>query len=204
MLLLSLLLACQKADPQLIGPFLSGDCDPIAPAVCGLPFPSNVSLRADATSPTGARVNFGATTLPQSKDGVQSTPDLLNVSDGFSPAAGPIAFLPGATNTGFADPNSPNASLLDSSPTVILDATTGQRVAHFAELDESNVDDATRAILLRPTTLLTFGHRYIVALRHVVDASGTAIAPSPAFAARRGTARLTRASWSNHGRVRRG
>lgn len=181
------------ADPTagaaLLGPFLDGDCDPIAPELCGLPFPSNVYMVADETSPTGARVAFGPTTLPVSDDGLQSTPDLLNVADGFSPTAGPIAFLAGATDTGFAPPTNPGASLSGDSPTLILDADTGALVPHFAELDRSHDDDSRRAILLRPVTLLEHGHRYIVALRGVVDAEGTPVAPSPVFAALRdGTA----------------
>lgn len=186
-----LFLACATPDDSasegtaLLGPFLEGDCDPIVPELCGLPFPSNVYLRPDESTPTGARVNFGPTTLPKSNSGTQSDPTILNVADGFSPAAGPITFLPGATDTGFARPDHPEASLTDSSPTVILDADTGERVAHFAELDLSQDDDTRRAIMLRPMALLTPGHRYIVALRNVVDASGAAVAPSETFAALR-------------------
>jgi hypothetical protein len=177
------------AASALLGPFLDGDCDPLAPEVCGLPFPSNVYLRADDTSPTGARVNFGATTLPRSDAGQQSSPDLMNAADGFSPATGPIAFLPGATDAGFANVNHPEDSLLDDARTVILDADTGERVAHFAELDYSQDDDTRRAILLRPVTLLTPGHRYIVALRGIVDSAGAPVAASAVFAALRdGTA----------------
>lgn len=169
----------------LLGPFLDGDCDPLVPEVCGLPFPSNVFLREDDTTSTGARVNFGATTLPVSGSGFQSGPDLFNVADGFSPAAGPIAFLAGATGTGFASPRDPASSLSDDSPTVILDADTGERVTHFAELDESQDDDARRAIMLRPTSLLAPGHRYIVALRDVVDENGLAVPAGEVFAALR-------------------
>ncbi len=173
------------ADTSLLGPFLDGACDPLVPEVCGLPFPSNVYLVADTTTPTGARVAFGDQTLPVSDEGTQSSPELLNVADGFSPAAGPIAFLDGATDQGFAGPNAPGDSLLDSSPTLILDTTTGARVAHFAELDRSHDDDTRRAIMLRPVDLLVPGHRYVVALRGIVDEVGNAVAPSATFAALR-------------------
>lgn len=170
---------------SLIGPFLSGDCDPLIPELCGLPFPSNVYLVPDETTPTGARVAFGETTLPISDNGNQSSPDLLNVADGFSPAAGPIAFLAGATDLGFAGPNDPQASLTADSPTIMLDADTGERIAHFVELDRSHDDDARRAIMLRPVNLLTPGHRYIVALQNIVDADGELISASETFAALR-------------------
>ncbi len=199
--MLILMLACAQSDAgrdpttetgsdpatstALLGPFLEGDCDPMVPELCGLPFPSNVYLVPDDASVTGARVAFGPTTLPVSDDGLQSTPDLLNVADGFSPAAGPIAFLAGASDAGFAPPTDPAASLADDSPTVIIDADTGARVAHFAELDMSHDDDGRRAIMLRPVTLLEHGHRYIVALKGVVDAEGVAVTPSPVFLALR-------------------
>ena len=51
------------------GPLLEGDCDPIVPTRCGLPFPSNVYLVDDAKTATGKRVQFGATTLPGISNG---------------------------------------------------------------------------------------------------------------------------------------
>lgn len=187
---LLLALAClDEAAPDSQSPaddsLLGGACDPLVPEVCGLPFPSNVYLRDDDATVTGKRVAFGEETLPVSVDGYQSNPDNLNLADGFSPAAGPLAFLAGATDAGFAGPDEPEASLLASSPTVILDAETGERIAHFAELDMSHDDDSRRAINLRPMTLLTPGHRYIVALRNVVDAAGVAVEPSDTFVALR-------------------
>jgi hypothetical protein len=191
---LFLLLACappsstekeSTAEGSLLGPFLAGDCDPMVPEVCGLPFPSNVYLEADDATPTGARVAFGATTLPKSDNGTQSSPVLLNAADGFSPAAGPMTFLPGATDTGFPSVDHPEDSLLDDSRTVILDADTGERVAHFAELDRSQDDDTRRAILLRPVTLLQPGHRYIVALRGIVDTAGDVLPAGEVFTALR-------------------
>ena len=37
------------------------DCDPIAPTLCGLPFPSTFYMREDSTSATGWRVHLGET-----------------------------------------------------------------------------------------------------------------------------------------------
>lgn len=192
-----LLLACTaddsaKPDPDpdsstgaLLGPFLEGDCDPLVPEVCGMPFPSNVYLVADEATATGARVAFGPTTLPLSDNGIQTSPELLNAADGFSPAAGPIAFLAGATDAGFAGPNEPERSLEAGSPTILLDADTGELIPHFAELDHSHDDDARRAILLRPIRLLEHGHRYIVALRGITDADGVTIPAGEVFTALR-------------------
>ena len=49
-------------DDELEWPAL--DCDPIAPAYCAFPFPSNVYPVADDQSATGRRGNLSETTLP--------------------------------------------------------------------------------------------------------------------------------------------
>src|SRR5688572_6707391 len=81
------------------GPWLAGDCDPLVPTACALPFPSNVWTVADGSTPTGRHVEFGPATLPGPAD-----PAPFRLSDGFSPGAGIMAHLPGATITGLPSP----------------------------------------------------------------------------------------------------
>lgn len=197
----SLALACSSedeprssllpADPRvhggvtLAGPFLDGDCDPLVPTHCGYPFPSNVYLVEDDARTTGRRVAFGATTLPKNAQNVQAVPDEFARSDGFSAGAALMTHLPGATVTGLPTPLSIEASLSDSSPTIVLNAETGERVPHFSELDMSTDGAEQRAFMLRPVARLADATRYIVAVRHVVDASGVALEPSDAFRALR-------------------
>ena len=169
---------------SLLGPFLDGDCDPLVPEHCGFPFPSNVYLRADASTPTGARVAFGETTLPVSGAGIQSSPALLNQADGFSASVAPSTYFPGATDAGLTSPFTPEDSMLPDVTTVILDAETGERVMHFAELDMSQ-DDDRRALMLRPVARLADHTRYIVAVRGLVDEDGALLPASDAFAALR-------------------
>ena len=45
--------------------YLRGPCDPLTPDYCQLPLPNSFFTRADATSPTGLRVNLSADTLPK-------------------------------------------------------------------------------------------------------------------------------------------
>lgn len=165
------------------------DCDPIVPSRCGFPFPSDRWTVEDATTKTGKRVAFGATTLPKfGKDHLD--PAGWNKQDGFSTGQGPVTDMPGATIDGFASQDDIDLSVTDASPTLLIDAATGTRVPHFAELDMSKVsDEDDRALLLRPVVRMKDGTRYLVAIRHVKDASGYDLAPSPAFAALRdGTA----------------
>jgi len=167
------------------GPLLDGDCDPIVPSQCGFPFPSNVYLTDDAATKTGKHVAFGATTLPKFS-GKDTDPTIWARNDGFSAGQAPLTDLPGATVDGLPTQDSIDLSLTKDSPTVLLDAESGELVPHFAELDVSATSKATdRAFMIRPVVRPKDGTRYIVAIRHVVDDAGKPIPPSPAFQALR-------------------
>ncbi len=169
------------------GDLLDGDCDPIAPEHCGFPFPSNVYLKADPTgmNPSGMSVRFGANTLPATLGQYPIDPSFFYGQDGFSPGQAPMTYLPGATDTGLATPASIASTLGADSPTILLDADSGELVPHWVDLDYSvrHADEA--ALMIRPAVRLKDGTRYIVAFRHVKDETGAEIPPSPAFKALR-------------------
>ena len=182
--------AALDAAPDAAAPEAWQSCDPIVPSHCGFPFPSDVYTRADTTSPTGVRLSFVGRALPSRT--VTSAP--FEALDGFSPVSSPMTHMPGATVTGLVGQRDLAQSLSPDSKTVLLDLDTGTRVAHFAELDEAYDDDTERALLLRPAVGLTPTHHYAVAIRGVVDATGTTLPPSPVFAGLRdGTASDDRA-----------
>lgn len=178
-------------SPQGAPELLGADCDPLVPTQCGFPFPSNVWLADDAKTATGKRVAFGSTTLPEATSHGHLDPRTWADADGFSAGQPALTHLPGATVTGLPTQDSIELSLSDASPTVIIDAETGERIPHFSELDMSlpAEEDAERTFLVRPVVRLKDATRYIVAIRHVVDAGGNAVAPSPAFQALRDEAR---------------
>ncbi len=179
--------SCKVDDVKVGLPLLGSDCDPLTPTQCGYPFPSNVYLVDDASTPTGKHVAFGETTLPSYGSGTHVDPKVWADSDGFSPGQPALFHLPGATVTGFPTQDTIESSLGPDSPTVLIDAETGERVAHFSERDESLYDEEPedRALIIRPVVRLKDNTRYIVAVRRVVDADGKAVAPSPAFQALR-------------------
>ncbi|MEQ9320925.1 MAG: hypothetical protein RIF41_17315, partial [Polyangiaceae bacterium] len=168
------------------GDLLAGeDCDPMVPSHCGFPFPSDVWTEQDPTTPTGLRVAFGETTLPKMIAlGGSLDPEPFRQFDGWSVGQAPMTHLPGATVTGLPTPLSIGKSLSKGSPTVIIEADTGIAVPHFSELDLSGPED-DQAFMLRPVVRLKDATRYIVAIRHVVDADGNELAPSPVFEALR-------------------
>lgn len=170
---------------------LDKDCDPLVPTQCGFPFPSDVWLADDPSSVTKKRVAFGAGTLPKPKSSSASMdPSQWSDSDGFSTGQAPMTHLPGATVTGLPTQDTIDLSLTDASPTVLIEAETGKRVPHFAELDMAADADEDRAFMIRPVVRLKDATRYIVAIRRVVDANGKRLSPTPAFKALRDGERL--------------
>jgi hypothetical protein len=175
-------------------PLLQQDCDPIVPSECGLPYPSNVWTVPDPTRKTGMHVYFGDTTLPkydQAGDHVSKAP--LEGRDGFSPGVSLMVSLPGATTTGLADAYHVDQSMTATSPTVLIEYDTGNRVPHWAELDtlpstlsytsKSGID--AKMFFIRPAVRLKDATRYVVAIRSVVDDSGTPLPVNPVFQALR-------------------
>jgi hypothetical protein len=176
------------ADAGIDLPLIEGDCDPLVPSHCGLPFPSDVWLRSDPTAvnPSGKSVRFGPSSLPQSvTNGLHYPPEYFFGHDGWSASQPPMTHWPGATAKGCATPADIAMSLTAASPSVLLDVERMERVPHWVDVDQSVSSDAERMFMIRPAVRLRDGARYIVAIRRVVDAGGTPIEPSPTFAALR-------------------
>lgn len=171
-----------EPDPIVDWPLL--DCDPLVPEYCGYPFPNNVFTAADDGMDTGRRLALSEALMPTSKTDVKPMNAAWDSRDGFSVGSIMMVHMPGATETGLPIITGVAASLDPESPTVLLDAESGEHVAHFTEIER--VEDTTRATLfVRPAAALTPGRRYIVAIRNVVDDAGASLPASEAFAALR-------------------
>ena len=109
------------------------DCDPLVPEFCGYPFPSNVYTVEDSDKVTGRRVSFGDEFLRNN----DSLP--WDYSDGFSAGSPILTYLPGATDDAFGGVTDIDQSLSESSPTLLLDAETGELVPHFAQIDSQAI-----------------------------------------------------------------
>ncbi|HEY8038678.1 MAG TPA: hypothetical protein VIF15_02750 [Polyangiaceae bacterium] len=172
-------------------PLLQLDCDPMVPGECGFPFPSSVWTVPDTTTKTGVHLYFGDTTLPKytpSKH-MDKTPWLGR--DGFSPGAAMITYMQNGTTTGLPDAYHIDQSMAPTCPTIIMEADTGARVPHWAEYDSLNgtynddIHGDERSFFIRPAVRLKDATRYIVAVRNVVDPSGTPLPANPVFQALR-------------------
>lgn len=197
-----------KEEPKEVIPAPPLGCDPLTPSYCGFPYPNDYWTEEDTAAVTGMRLALPQIIMPTSVTGRQSRPGAFNEMDGFSPGIAAMTHLPGATVRGLATPETIAGSLLPQSATVIINAVTGQRLAHWVDLDEYvvqaklRIDDAERlpdfdidrdidelrqeqALMLRPAIRPEDATRYIVAIRNVVDDKGALIEPSAGFAALR-------------------
>src|SRR5215471_16522097 len=177
--------ACSQGSgrrPDLEGKIditLSNDpavCDPLGGERCLLPFPNDYFTVADHLTATGRRVDLDQAATPVNASGVHIDPTELNRNDGFSPGSAIAVLLEGldARASGLAPVTDLARSLDEDAPIVLLDATTGRRRPYYAELDSRAPDDAHRLLFVRPAENLLEGHRYVVAVRDVVDRAGVA------------------------------
>jgi hypothetical protein len=162
-------------------------CDPLGGDRCMLPFPNDHFTVGDDSTATGRRVELAATTTPANRAGVHIDPAELNRNDGFSPGSAIALLLPGVdpVASGLAPITDIGASLDRDAPIVIVDADTGERHPYWAELDVRAPDPAHQLLFVRPARNFLEGHRYIVAVRGVVDTAGQPIAPTDVFRAYR-------------------
>jgi hypothetical protein len=160
-------------------------CDPIGVANCLIPFPDDYYAVADRSSRTGERVAFSTAMMPASKAGVHIDPASWDRLDGFSPGGPILTVLPGAdlSASHVAPITDIGSSLSADAPVVLLDARTGQRIPYWAELDSTDPDAATRALMIHPAYRLSDQTTYVVAVRHLVTSDGSPIAAPAGFAA---------------------
>jgi len=182
--------ALQVADArpqQATQPDTHGACDFLDPAKCLYPFPNDYFTVRDRSTDTGRRVELAAESMPRNAAGVPIDPAEWNRNDGFSPGSPVITFVPGLDleRTGAAAETDIGRSLRATAPIVLLDATSGRRVPYWAELDQSVTSPDQRPLIVRPAVNFREGHRIIVALRRLRDASGATIEPGDAFRAYR-------------------
>ncbi len=171
--------------PPILGP---GDCDPLVPGICAMPWPSNLYLSEDATRRTGYRLAFGAETLPRNTERKAVDPTPYRRMDGYSVGTPILALFPGLDPANLPDEAGLAASMAADAP-ILLFEDRGEaglrRVPYFTELDRRDDDPVTRTLYVRPAEILDEATRYLVAFRDLRGADGERLPPSEAFAALR-------------------
>jgi len=183
-------------------------CENLNDAECLLPYPSSRFLVDDPSTATGLRVNLPAEGMP-SVTGASWLPDPYNQLDGFSPLGPALMHFPQGVDLEASDaarllapgccgqPAGPpwvdtrtytDRSLDADSPSLLIDADTGEHVLHWLEVDgraQGGNVPGRQALFLRPGISLIPGHRYIVAMRGLKAPGGANVLAEPAFAALR-------------------
>ena len=155
---------------------------------CLFPWPSDHYTTDDASAPTGRRVNLSIDSTPANVHGVHIDPAGINQSDGFSPGESIVTRVPGLDNptafqkTGAVPLTDMDQAFAPNQPIVLIDAATGQRQLIWSELDANASSPGNTDLIIRPGRNLLEGHRYIVAMRNLKDASGNPIPAPPGFA----------------------
>ncbi|HZF48640.1 MAG TPA: hypothetical protein VE093_08330 [Polyangiaceae bacterium] len=179
---------CSGSDTptgSLPPPAVPEGCNPIAyEGDCLLPYPSDVFLVDDASTPSRKRVQF----TPQAtlETNGHEPVDFLkhHPADGFSRVTPILAVFP----EGVSDENltfhtdDPAATRKADSPTVVLDAETGELIAHWAELDKNTDIAKEQALFVRPFAKLKEKRRYIVAFQGLKDRQGSLLKAPNGFA----------------------
>lgn len=174
-----------------VGPVAAGlDCNPLAPEWdCFYPYPSDFFTRPDATLPSGRRVEVPEAALPSFIDQPGEKVDFMQYHppDGFSVLPQIAVRIPGGISTDALPfyARDPAASLVPSSPTLILDAETGEPVVHFAELNVRPEEIDDRALMIRPMRRLDHRRRYVVAIHGLKNLAGEPVQAPSGFRALR-------------------
>jgi len=165
--------------------FGNPDCDPLMPAACAMPWPSNLYLKADATRKTGFTLTFGATTLPKNGADLFIDPAPYKRLDGYSLGSPLLVLFPNLDVKGLASEGDLAPSIDKAAAIVWLEVDDKgkvlRHVPYFAELDANEKDTAKKTLLVRPAVILKEATRYVIGMRGLKNTTGKAFARSPAF-----------------------
>ncbi len=157
-------------------------CDNFNSLHCMLPFPSDAFLIEDNTTVTGLRVNYAENTLPVSgslsNSGESVQIESLNRLDGMSATTQIMTAFSTLPNlTGVADQYSIGLSMEVGHATTLLNLDTGEKVAHWVEIDARADDESATIVFIRTLRSLELNTAYGIGI------SGLGVTPSVAFQA---------------------
>jgi len=178
------------------------ECEVLNDAECLLPYPSSRFQEdvGDATE-TGLSLSLPQAGMP-SANGPDPDASLFDGLDGYSPTVQVLMHFPQGVDlvasgasilkaagccgqvdaTPYVDVRThDDTSVQSGSPTVLIDAETGERILHWVENDAHATEQSRRVTFLRPGIALRPGRRYVVAVRDLVDPTSAPVVAEPAF-----------------------
>ena len=149
-------------------------CNPLGGSACITPWPSSVYEMDDSTTETKRQLDIPVGALPTNFDNIELSPDIYNESR--------RVLVRRADDDRVLDRHrrrEPRAqskdmarALTDASPTVLIDMSTGELVAHFAELDARGRGQAGEPGALHPARRRCSSRRHALRGRDQEDAQG--------------------------------
>jgi hypothetical protein len=165
------------------------ECENLNPLGCMLPWPSSRYLVDDATTRTGRRVSIPVEAMPSNgaDTPVPVDPAELNRWDGFTGQTSFMTLYLGRVDvTGLADWMHVENSMATDSQTILYNASTSERLPHFAELDmHAGISADKRPFYIRPARRMPENSHIIVATRNLRLEDGSLVPAHPGFAALR-------------------
>ncbi len=169
----------------------AGRCDFLDPAACLFPWPNDQFTKADASTPTGRRLDLDPASTPANTKNQHIDPTDQNRGDGFSPGNLIVTKVPGLDNqaafdrSGLVPITDMQRAFDPAQPVVVINARTKQRQLIWAEIDSNPQNPSDVTLIVRPGKNFSEGERYVVALRNLKDEDGTALKPREEFRAYR-------------------
>lgn len=144
-----------------------------------LPWPSNEYTVQDDTSATGLRLALPADRMPPIKGGGSWNMQYWNELDGFSVMSPLLVKFSDISSTGLIPWNDIGIYLAANATTVIINAKTGEKVPHWAEVDAHDPIDPL--LVIQPAVPLDWSTRYVVGIRNLITKLGNLIEASDTF-----------------------
>lgn len=185
-LALASLASCSSA-PAPVSLTPPADCDPLDPASCALPWPSNLYLVRDPSRVTGVTVTLGATTLAANIMEVGVDPAPFRRMDGYGVGVPIMTVFPNLDVTGLATEENVAPSLAPDAKVLLFCVTPSGlvRQPYWVELDSAEADPAKRILFVRPAVILEEATQFIIAFRDLRAIDATPVPSSDAFVALR-------------------
>ncbi len=163
------------------------ECDVVIEADCFLPYPSNLPIVMDETTPTGFGLSYFPEAFPFSASGDSFEGSALGFLDGVPLDISILTAFRALDAAGLPGENE-IADSLDEDASILLfqvDPETLQleRRAYWAEVELRAPESEDPVLFVRPASLLDPGSRYIIAFRNLRRGDGSLVSRSAGFEA---------------------
>lgn len=150
------------------------------PTYCLFPFPNDDFARTNGGTP--GNIELKPEWMPKNANGKAIDPTEWNRNTGFSLGQAIILRVPGIDleQSGLNGLEDIGASLDEDAPVVIAEASSGEKVPYWAELD-AQAGTGDQVLYIRPAVNYAPGTQFVVGMRGLKDAQGNEIASPPGF-----------------------